>query len=84
MLLQPQVYPEKKNEDILKKEIQKVAEQTWYHWAPKKLGGREPKGHQPQLQTITGEDEWCYKGSSLSSGMGTARDDNEYVLGRII
>lgn len=83
MLLQPQVHT-KKDEDILKEEIKKKAEQTWYHWAIEKLGGRGPKGQQPQLQTITGGDEWCYKGSSLSSGMGTAQEDNEYVLGRII
>lgn len=48
------------------------------------LSGRAPSGQQPQLQTITDVDEWCDKGSSLPSGMGTAWDDNEYVWGRII
>lgn len=35
---------EEKKENVFKKEIQEKAEQTSYHWATEKLGGREPTG----------------------------------------
>lgn len=50
---------EEKKKHVFKKEIQEKAEQTSYHWATERLGGRGPTGQQPQLQTIIDNDEWC-------------------------